>query len=88
MMEVSDLTIHRDRPCLTPYAAGHFIPSKANWKNFFVAYMTSFTENGLQGDVPPPGSHPGGGVSATNSAHTTRPGTPDDAGEGEGKSSL
>ena len=66
---------------------GHFIPSKANWKNFFVAYLTSFTEEGLQGDVPGPSSQPGGAASTTASATTTRPGTPD-LPAGEEKSAL
>lgn len=65
----------------------HFIPSKASWKNFFVAYLTSFTDEGLQGDVPGPSSQPGGAASTTASANTTRPGTPEVT-AGEEKSAL
>jgi hypothetical protein len=66
--------------------SGHFVPSKANWKNFFVAYLTSFVEGGMEGDVPGPSSQPGG-ASTTASANTTRPGTPDVA-ESDSKSAL
>lgn len=66
---------------------GHFIPSKASWKNFFVAYLTSFTDEGLQGDVPGPSSQQGGAASTTASANTTRPGTPEVT-AGEEKSAL
>ncbi|KAJ9096022.1 hypothetical protein QFC21_005386 [Naganishia friedmannii] len=47
----------------------------ANWRHFLTAYITSFTEGGEQGDVPPPSSF--GPQSTNTSAAGTRQGTPD-----------
>ena len=89
--EYSELHSHPSDGSLTLLSVrtpipGHFVPSKANWKNFFVAYLTSFVEGGMEGDVPGPSSQPGG-ASTTASANTTRPGTPDLA-ESDNRSAL
>lgn len=48
MKEVSTITIYR---LVIPHVSvGHFVPSKANWRNFFRDYL----RNPL-GDVPSPG---------------------------------
>lgn len=54
------------------HEGGHFIPSKANWRNFFNEYISSFKEGGLEGDVPPPAAN----ASAASSIVPTREGTP------------
>ncbi|KAJ9111541.1 hypothetical protein QFC20_002514 [Naganishia adeliensis] len=79
---------HCDDYRIEIHDGSHFVPSKANWRHFLAAYITSFTDGGEQGDVPPPSSF--GPQSTNTSAAGTRQGTPEPnttaAKEGDSKS--
>lgn len=53
MMEVR-LCISEDADVLICIRAGHFVPSKANWRAFFRDYLLK----GPAGDVPSPSAAP------------------------------
>ncbi|ORY24046.1 serine hydrolase FSH [Naematelia encephala] len=57
------------------HEGGHFTPSKANWRKFLNAYITSFAEGGSQGDVPSPSAFGPSGTT-TPATSTPRAGSP------------
>ncbi|CED84339.1 Phospholipase/carboxyhydrolase [Phaffia rhodozyma] len=52
---------------------GHFVPSKASYRNFFRDYISSFEEGGSQGDVPSPVSATPTPVSGRSAAGSPEP---------------
>ncbi|WVF65802.1 hypothetical protein IAT40_000539 [Kwoniella sp. CBS 6097] len=69
---------------------GHYTPSKASWRHFFNAYISSFAEGGSQGDIPalstfgPGGSGVNTPVNPKGGDGTPRAGTPTTARQAEG----
>ncbi|KAK1926866.1 serine hydrolase-domain-containing protein [Papiliotrema laurentii] len=53
------------------HEGGHFTPSKASWRHFLNAYITSFAEGGSKGDVGPPSSFGPSGASTPATASAT-----------------